>query len=462
MAETKKKKIKKKNIRMTFSWTRLLIFLIIATMIACTYFVKEPIEKFVADTFNVSIKNTEFGKVISAGDLEVHYIDVGQGDSIAIRFPDDQTMLIDAGDSKAKKQLLNYLNSAFFKNDLTREFDYVLLTHSDSDHSGSMVAIYEEYQVNCSIRPYEYSTKSAHELAGNPHNARVKGTATYGKYIDAVYEENDIADDADVLYAHKGLKIESKVASIVYNFEFLTPNLTYYDDANDYSPMILLEYKSLSFLFTGDAQSAQFGELQQLIENNVNNLKTRLSRVTVYKAAHHGSALHDSNNLTILKELNPEYVVIEVGKDNKYKHPHQQFLDWLAEANITKIYRTDQNGNVLMGVSTTNGGLNIVTDVEVADAPQVLYYSWEIIAGTTLFVVFILCFYDYRYKKRQLLKQLSSNKPVKVSVLTEENEAKAAKNKKKAKSTKSKSTSTANKSTSSKSNEKSNTKKKSN
>ena len=113
-----------------------------------------------------------------------------------------------------------------------------------------------------------------------------------------------------------------------------------------------------------------------------------------------------------------------------------------------------------MGVSTTNGGLNIVTDVEVADAPQVLYYSWEIIAGTALFVVFILCFYDYRYKKRQLLKQLSSNKPIKVSVLTETNEAKAEKNKKKAKSTKSKSTTTTNKSASSKSNEKTTTKKK--
>ena len=437
MAETKKKKVKKKNVRMTFSWIRFVIFLMLATMIACTYFVKEPIEKFVADTLNVSIKNTEYGNVVSAGDLEIHYIDVGQGDSIAIRFPDDQTMLIDAGDSKAKKQLINYLNSAFFKNDPTREFDYVLLTHSDSDHCGSMVAIYEEYQVNCSIRPYEYSSKSAHEPSGNPNKARVKDTATYGKYIDAIYNENDVPYDTDVLYAKAGLTIESIDSSVVYNFEFLTPQLTYYDDANDYSPMILLEYKSLSFLFTGDGQTAQFTELQQLITNNVNNLKTRLSNITVYKAAHHGSSLHDSNNLTILKELNPKFVVIEVGKDNKYKHPHQQFLDWLAEANITKIYRTDQNGNVLMGVSKANGGLNIVTDVEVADAPQVLYYSWEIIAVTVLLVVFILCFYDYRYKKRQLMKQLTSNKAVKVSVLTEENEAKAAKSKKKAKSKKS-------------------------
>jgi len=436
---TKKKKVKKKNVRMTFSWVRLIIFILLATMIGCTYFVKEPIENFIADTFNVSIKNTEYGKVVSAGNLEIHYIDVGQGDSIAIRFPDDQTMLIDAGTASAKTQLINYLNGTFFKNDSTREFDYVLLTHSDSDHCGSMTAIYQEYHVNISIRPYEYSTKSTYEPTGNPFNAREKDTATYGKYIDAIYEENDIADDADVLYAKAGLKINSVDSSVVYNFEFLTPQLTYYDDANDYSPMILLEYKSFSFLFTGDGQTAQFNELQELIDSDANNLKTRLSNITVYKAAHHGSSLHDSNNLTILKELSPEFVVIEVGKDNSYKHPHQDFLDWLAEANITKIYRTDQNGNILIGVSKAIGGLNIVTDVEVASnsdsdvatAPQVLYYSWEIIAGSLLFIVFILCFYDYHYKKRQLMKQLSSNKAVKVSVLSETNATKAKKNNKK-------------------------------
>lgn len=422
MASTKKKKIKKKNIRMTFSWVRFIIFVILATMIACTYFVKEPIEKFVADSLNVSIKNTEYGDVISAGDLEIHYIDVGQGDSIAIRFPDDQTMLIDAGDANAKKQLINYLNNAFFKNDPSREFDYVLLTHSDSDHCGSMVAIYEEYQVNCSIRPYEYSTKSAHEPIGNPNNAKKKGTATYGKYIDAIYEENDIVGDTDVWYAKAGLEIKSKNASVVYNFEFLTPQQTYYDDANDYSPMILLEYQSLSFLFTGDGQTEQFKELEQLIESNKDNLKTRLSNITVYKAAHHGSSLHDSNNLKILKALSPETVVIEVGKDNSYKHPHQEFLDWLAEAKVSKIYRTDQNGNILIGVSKTDGNLNVVTDIAVADAPQVLYYSWEIIAGSILFVVFILCFYDYNYKKRKLIKQLSSNETVKVSALKEKND----------------------------------------
>lgn len=427
MTMAKKSKTNKKSYRLTFSWVRLTIFLIFAVMIGCTYFVKQPIEEYVADLVGYSIKNTSYGSIVEAGDLEVHFIDVGQGDSIAIRFPDDQTMLIDAGKSGAKTQLIDYLNKTFFKNDASHEFDYVLLTHSDSDHCGSMVAIYQTYQVNNSIRPYEYSTKSSYEPAGNPNGAREKDSATYGKYINAVYEENDIADDSDIIYAQAGLKIQSVDSSVSFLMEFLTPNKTYYDDANDYSPMVLLEYKSLSFLFTGDGQTEQFAELENAIDTDT-TLKNRLSRVTVYKAAHHGSSLHNSNNLQILQKLNPEYVVVEVGADNSYGHPHQGFLDNVATIGVTNIYRTDLCGDILFGVSRKDGSLNLVTansntaDTSEttnnssnasamssnADAPQILYYSWEIMAGTLLFILFILCFYDYKYKKRKLEKQIES------------------------------------------------------
>lgn len=438
MAKTKSKKVKKKNYRLRFTWIGFTIFMVLAILIGCTYFVKDPIEKYVAEMVGYTVKNTEFGSVIETGDLEVHFIDVGQGDSIAIRFPDDQTMLIDAGKSSAEKQLISYLDNTFFKNDPTREFDYVMLTHSDADHCGSIVAIYEEYQVNNSIRPYEYSTVSKHEPAGNPNGAREKSTKTYAKYIDAVYDENDVEDDSDIIYAHAGYTIPRKESSAPYLMEFITPQKTLYNDANDYSPIVLLEYKEMSFLFTGDAQAEQFAELESAINTNP-ALKTRLSRVTVYKAAHHGSSLHNSNNLSILQKLNPEYVVIEVGEGNSYKHPHQDFLDNLATAGITNIYRTDLNGNILFGVSTTNGSLNLVTSKELEDvsyvsssdapAPPVLYYSWEIMAGTLIFVLFILCFYDYAYKKRKIERQLETIKNL-TPELTE-SEGKAAPSKKK-------------------------------
>ena len=393
----------KKNL--VFSKIRLFIFILLVIAIGCTYLVKEPIENFVADVFNVNIERTEYGTIITDGDLQVHFIDVGQGDSIAIRFPDDKTMLIDAGDRSAYKTLIPYLNNVFFANDNEKEFDYALLTHSDADHAGSMDEVYEEFQINYSIRPYEYSTLSEYEKPTNDYNAEEKDTATYRDYIDAIALENDYADDRDIIYAHAGLTITSDDPTKNYLMEFLTPNATNYSDSNDYSPIVLLEYQDKSMLFTGDAAEAQFAELDTLIDTNP-ELRNRLDRVTVYKAAHHGSVTHNSNNLEVLQELNPEFVVISCGEGNSYGHPEQEFLDNLAKVNVLSenIYRTDLNKNIIFGISSNDGTLNINSDIEVdpnasaSNASQpavVLYYSWWIIAGVLVLICFVLCFYNY-------------------------------------------------------------------
>ena len=403
----KLKKIKsnvKKNF--VFSNLRFFIFILLVVAIGCTYLVKDPIENFVADIFNVDIERTEFGTVISNDGLQVHFIDVGQGDSIAIRFPDDKTMLIDAGDKSAYNTLIPYLNNLFFKDDADKEFDYALLTHSDSDHCGSMDEVYEEFQINCSIRPYEYAEGCAYEEPTNIYNSTEKTTVVYKDYIEAIALENDVPDNSDIMYAHAGITITSDDPNVNYLLEFLTPNQTSYADPNDYSPIVLLEYKDKSILLTGDAAEAQFEELDNLI-NTDSTLRNRLSRVTIYKAAHHGSSLEGCNNLTVLRELSPEFVVISCGEGNKYGHPHQEFLDNLSKVNVLpeNIYRTDLNQNIIFDISKDEGELNIDSDIAVdaslsggsnSQAPVILYYSWWMIAGVLVVICAILCFYNYK------------------------------------------------------------------
>ncbi len=417
----KKSDIKKLKSKMeknfTFSWVRFIIFALLVVAIGCTYLVKEPIEKFVADVLDIDVVTTEHGTVISSGDLQVHFIDVGQGDSIAIRFPDDKTMIIDAGDSGAHDTLIPYLNDVFFENDTQREFDYALVTHSDEDHCGSMDEVYEEFQINCSIRPYQYSTSSEYEESANTYDALEVNTITYANYITAVELENDYADDRDIQYASAGLTITSDDATNAYLMEFLTPNEKYYSDSNDYSPIILLEYQGISMLFTGDASEGQNEELLSLISTN-STLADRLDRITVYKAEHHGSAEKGCNELDLLRAINPEYVVISCGLDNTYGHPDQEFLDNLATVNVNpeNIYRTDLNQNIIFGVSATDASLNILSDIAVdpeasagsgtsVDPAVILYYSWWILAGILVVICFILCFYNYGYKKRNKQKE---------------------------------------------------------
>ena len=402
----KKSDIKKLKSKMeknfTFSWVRFIIFVLLVVAIGCTYLVKEPIENFVADVLDIDVVTTEHGTVISSGDLQVHFIDVGQGDSIAIRFPDDKTMIIDAGDSGAHDTLIPYLNDVFFENDTQREFDYALVTHSDEDHCGSMDEVYEEFQINCSIRPYQYSTESEYEESANTYDALEVNTITYANYITAVELENDYTDDRDIQYASAGLTITSDDATNAYLMEFLTPNEKYYSDSNDYSPIILLEYQGISMLFTGDASEGQNEELLSLISTN-STLADRLDRITVYKAEHHGSAKKGCNEIDLLRALNPEYVVISCGLDNSYGHPDQEFLDNLATVNVNpeNIYRTDLNQNIIFGVSATDASLNILSDIAVdpeasagsgtsVDPAVILYYSWWILAGILVVICFIL------------------------------------------------------------------------
>ena len=408
-----KKIISKFEKNFTFSFLRLFIFIILVAGIGCTYLVKSPIENFVADVFNVNLTTTEHGQKIEAGDLEVHFIDVGQGDCIVIRFPDDKTMIIDAGDKDAHKVIIPYLNSIFFKENEKKEFDYALVTHSHEDHCGSMDEIYAEYQINYSIRPYEYSTRSECEIENNTYGALERNTVVYSRYIDAVYNENDFTDNRDIIYANAGLTITSDDSTKPYLLEFITPNKKYYDNPNDYSPIVLLEYQELSMLFTGDAAEEQVEELEEILFNNL-TLSNRMDRITVYKAMHHGSILEESNRLSLLKMLNPEYVVIQVGEDNSYQHPHQGFLDALVQANVKteNIYRNDLNKNIVFGISsnaTVESLLNIVSDIEVdpnasqvssSDSEIILYYAWWIFAGALVFLCAVICFYNYGYKKR--------------------------------------------------------------
>jgi len=115
---------------------------------------------------------------------------------------------------------------------------------------------------------------------------------------------------------------------------FLAPNSSAYDDINNYSIVIRLQYGNNSFLFTGDAQT--LSEQEMLVRGF--NLKS-----DVLKVGHHGSS--SSTSAAFLSAVSPRFAVIMVGKNNDYGHPHQETLQKLKEAGA-RIFRTDLNGNI--------------------------------------------------------------------------------------------------------------------
>ncbi len=248
-------------------------------------------------------------------ELKVHFLDVGQGDSIFIELPTNETILIDASIKDASDKIINYL-----KEEKVSKIDYVFATHPHSDHIGGMSAVIKAFDIGQIYMPKAVTTTKTYEnllLTIKDKNLKIK-TAKAG---------NTIIDTDDL------------------KLVVLAPNQDSYESLNNYSIVLKLTYKEKSFLFTGDAETLSEKEITGDVEADV------------LKVGHHGS--RTSTSQAFLNKVNPSYAVISVGLNNDYKHPHQEVLDRLEKKNI-KIYRTDQNGDIIF----TTDGYNIDVKVE--------------------------------------------------------------------------------------------------
>lgn len=248
-------------------------------------------------------------------DLKVHFLDVGQGDSIFIELPTNETILIDASIKDASNKIINYL-----REENVSKIDYVFATHPHSDHIGGMSAVIKAFDIGQIYMPKAVTTTKTYEnllLTIKDKNLKIK-TAKAG---------NTIIDTDDL------------------KLVVLAPNQDSYESLNNYSIVLKLTYKEKSFLFTGDAETLSEKEITGDVEADV------------LKVGHHGS--RTSTSQAFLNKVNPSYAVISVGLNNDYKHPHQEVIDRLEKKNI-KIYRTDQNGDIMF----TTDGYNIDVKVE--------------------------------------------------------------------------------------------------
>ena len=155
--------------------------------------------------------NEEFELIETSKDLKITFMDIGQGDSILIEFPDGKNMLIDAGDKRNASMAVfdRYLKD---KDGNKLKLDYCVTTHPDSDHIGMMDYIYREYDVGKSYRPYVYSTYKDSSVFDSTFNAGINIKASsqrYYKYLQGVYDEGTywefFNDDSDFINSFKDL-----------------------------------------------------------------------------------------------------------------------------------------------------------------------------------------------------------------------------------------------------------------
>ena len=270
-------------------------------------------DNYIKNNNNVQYREEPVNKIISKENFSIHFIDIGEGDSIIIN-SNNEYALIDTGKYEYKNKLINYIKRLDIN-----EFKYVFATHAHDDHIGSMATIIREYKVDRFFIPNQKSNNKSYEYLLKELNK--KNIALETPNIDDEFILND------------------KKIKIIYLDQDK-------EDLNDTSIILKVTYKNNTFLLTGDATKEE--ELKTLDKD----LKSDLLKI-----AHHGSKY--SSSAQFLTKVKPEYAIISVGKDNEYHHPHQITLDKLNKLNA-KIYRTDINGNII----AYSDGNNIYIETE--------------------------------------------------------------------------------------------------
>lgn len=317
------------------------------------------------------------------GELQVHFMDVGQGDSILILFPDGKDMLIDCGTTRGgswddvDEYMDNYVTDG--------QLDYLMLTHTDSDHVGYMPEVLEKYDVDTVFMPNVLSepsgTQSSDKLQTEidaldqskvgmfTDEDTVSSNAYAEFFIAALSEPNceivlnvDPDEDTNSIVITDGTEqANGSYANATYMLTFYCPTAEYYattdlssaEEKNAVSPIGILEYNDVRIVLTGDSNEINEPTFVERIDGSLD--------CDVLKVGHHGS--ETSSTEEFLDAINCEYAVISCNADgNTFYHPRQNTLDRFIKDDMT-IYRTDNNGNIVLTVDE-NGEMKFTLERE--------------------------------------------------------------------------------------------------
>ena len=260
-------------------------------------------------------------------ELQIYFLDVGQGDAILIKTPMGKQILLDGGEGQT---VLEKLGQYLPLTDKTIEL--VILSHPHGDHLGGLIDVLERYQVEEVWLTGVVHTSSGYLEFLNLINSK-KITA---KNIFAC-GENKPTGCSDEIAVENNMKFK-----VLWPRENLTGQRV--KEINNISMVLKLIYGNNSWLLPGDLDSAAE---EKLIRDSPEYLMAN-----VLKVAHHGSSSATSEEW--LKLVSPTDAIISVGKDNDYGHPSLRILNRLKRVGIN-IWRTDELGDTL----TESDGITI-------------------------------------------------------------------------------------------------------
>ncbi|WP_234982737.1 ComEC/Rec2 family competence protein [Ornithinibacillus halophilus] len=239
--------------------------------------------------------------------MKVHFIDVGQGDSILIQTPNDKSILIDGGPPKSGKKVVRYL-----KKQNIHSLNLVIATHPDMDHIGGLPSVMKEIEVEKIM-----------------DSGKIHITKAYARYLSQIKKQ------------HIPTKIASENEKIMIDPLIDITILNAYSKGknnNESSLALKITYDEIDFLLMGDIEKEQEKKIMDKYELDAE----------ILKVAHHGSKT--SSSYEFFKEVKPEIAMITYSKNNHYGHPVDRVIDTIFKVNA-QIYSTAVFGNVVVYTS---------------------------------------------------------------------------------------------------------------
>lgn len=247
---------------------------------------------------------------VEVKNLELYFLDVGQGDASLVRLPGGPKILIDGGSPNSRLQV--NLEKILSVND--RYIDLAMISHPQLDHFGGLIEVLKNYQVGAVLTSNQVSEQAAWQE------------------LEKAIKEKGIR--RIILTAGDKIKYQDS------QFDILSPRTSdWAKDINDMSIVTILNAGSIKAFFGGDISSEKEKELADLYAIDID----------ILKVSHHGSKF--SSDSEFLKETSPAVSVIGVGK-NSYGHPTKEALSRLANFSA-QVYRTDMDG--LIKIAIDNG-----------------------------------------------------------------------------------------------------------
>ena len=240
--------------------------------------------------------------------LTVHFIDVGQADCALLEC-DGEYAIIDAGYPERADKVVEYMAGLGVE-----ALDLLVATHPHGDHIGGLPTVLDAYPVE---------TVWSSELPfSNDYTRSFQNAVALQRVPLTVPEIGDVFELGDATITVIG------------------PVRMDYEDVNNISLVLMVQYGDIRFLFTGDMER---DAEEELLDSGAD------VKADVLKVGHHGS--YTSTSYRFLYEVEPTYAVICVGGNNEYGHPHDEPMSRLQDADVT-IYRTDKMYDI---VAVTDG-----------------------------------------------------------------------------------------------------------